>query len=141
MEKKDYDFWQHHSVKYLEMAFRTDKQEILESPDGYGKRTGDCGDTIEMFINVCDEHIRSVSFNVNGCINTNACANTVVSLAEGKSIEEAWEITTENVADYLETLPTHETHCAELAVGSLYLALADARESKKAPWKKLYRKK
>lgn len=140
MEKRDFNFWQDHSARYLEMALRTDKREFLENPDGYGKRTGECGDTVEMFIIVDGDQIRSVSINTQGCMNTNACANTVACMAEGKQIDEAWEITPENVAEFLETLPEAEIHCAELAVGAFYLALTDFRELKKSPWKKAYRK-
>ncbi len=138
--EKEFDFWQDHSLKYLEMAYQRDKIERIENPDGYGKRTGDCGDTIEMFLTVHDDQICSASFYADGCLNTVACANTVVSMTEGKTIAQAWEITAENIVDYLETLPSQETHCAELAVGALYLALSDYREVKKAPWKKLYKK-
>ncbi len=136
MEKKKFNFWQDHSRNYLEMALRTDKHEILENPDGYGKRIGECGDTVEIFITADRGQIRSVSINTQGCMNTNACANTVACLAEGKRIDEAWEITPENVADFLKTLPADEIHCAELAVGAFYLALTDFRELNNAPWEK-----
>jgi len=79
-----------------------------------------------------------VFFDTDGCMNTNACANTVAELAEGRNVEEAWEITAEDVISYLETLPPQHTHCAELAVGALYLALANYQELKRHPWKKLY---
>ena len=52
-------------------------------------------------------------------------AFAVAFLAEGKTIGEAWEIAPEAVAEYLETLPEDHFHCAELAVGALYLALSD----------------
>ena len=38
MNEKALDFWQDHSLKYLEMALRTDRRERLASPDGHGKR-------------------------------------------------------------------------------------------------------
>ena len=71
-------------------------------------------------------------------MNTNACANTVGELAEGKNVAEAWEITPEHIVDSLETLPPQNTHCAELAVGALYLALTNYQELQRRPWKKLY---
>ena len=137
---KVFDFWQDHSIHYLEMAYRSDKRERIETPDGYGKRTGQCGDTIEMFLSVRDDQVRSASFDVDGCLNTIACANTVVSMIEGKTVAQAWEITTENIVGYLATLPSGEAHCAELAVGALYLALSDWEAMKKHPWMKMYRK-
>lgn len=138
-EQKDFDFWQEHSLHYLEMAFRSDRHETVENPDGHGKKTGVCGDTVEMFIQVRDGRIHGISFAVNGCTNTNATANTVAHLAEGKTVEEAWEITPEAVADFLETLPEDHFHCAELAVGAFYLALANYQGNSRNSWKQLYK--
>ncbi len=138
MSEETSDFWQSHSLKYLEMAFKTDHCEILSQPDGYGKKTGDCGDTIEIFLKTSGDIINTVSFHTSGCMNTTACANTVVFLAEGKSIAKAWEITPEAIAAYLETLPEDHFHCAELAAGTLYLALSNTSELQRAPWKKAY---
>jgi nitrogen fixation NifU-like protein len=130
--------WQTHSMKFLESAFRSDRQEKLTHADGHGKKTGDCGDTIEFFLMISGNRIESLSYALNGCLNTNACANAIIDLLEGKSLTEAWELDPEDVANYLESLPEDHFHCAELAAGALYLALADARDKKKSPWKKLY---
>ena len=138
-ETKRFNFWQDHSTHYLEMALRRDRREVIDSPDGYGKRTGDCGDTVEMFLTVRGESIETVSFEINGCMNTNACANTVAQMAEGRQVKDAWEITAEEVAAYLETLPPESTHCAELAVGAFYLALSNWQELQRHSWKKSYR--
>ena len=124
-KEEQFDFLQDHSMHYLEMAYRRDKRGRLEKPDGYGKRTGECGDTIEMFLSVADGRIREVIFDTDGCLNTNACANTVSLMAEGKTIDQAWSLTVDDIVDFLETLPSNETHCAELAIGSFYLALSD----------------
>ncbi|MDJ0782814.1 MAG: iron-sulfur cluster assembly scaffold protein [Desulfosarcinaceae bacterium] len=134
------DFWQDHSLRYLEMAFRTDRRERLAGPDGYGKKTGACGDTVEFFLQLKGEHIAAMAYESQGCLNTNACANTVIHLVEGRTLAAAWELTPERVAAYLESLPPDHLHCAELAVGALYLALANAAELRRRPWKKAYRK-
>ncbi len=119
------DFFQAHSIKYIEMALRTDRIERVANPDGYGKRTGDCGDTVEFFLICKNNTISSSSFQVQGCMNTTACSNTVAKFIQGKTIESAWKISPEKVNKFLETLPEDHFHCAELAVGALYLALAD----------------
>ena len=133
MNKATFDFWQDHSLHYLEMALRTDRREIVEHPDGYGKKRGVCGDTVEIFLSLRHGRIETISYNTDGCIHTNACTNTVALLAEAKTLDEAWGITPEDVIAYLETLPREQFHCAELAVGTLYLALADAGRKKTAP--------
>ena len=139
MNQDTITFWQQHSVRFLEMALRADKREVLKSPDGYGKKTRECGDTIELFLTVRDGRIVHASFETNGCLYSVACANAVVHLVEGKSIREAWQISPEMIADYLETLPQKEFHCAQLAVHALFLALANCQENAKNPWKKFYR--
>ena len=139
MEAMEFDFWQGHSLHYLEMAFRNDRRQRVAHPDGYGKRTGECGDTVEMYLSIRKGRIGSVSYETSGCMNTNACANTVAELAEGRKVEDAWEITPDDVIAYLETLPPANTHCAELAVGALYLALTNLQDHQRHPWKKLYR--
>ena len=141
MTEKKSDFWRDHSLHYLEMAFRHDRRERVQNPDGYGKRTGECGDTVEMFLCIKNGSIQSVSFDTDGCINTNACANTASHLSEGKTIEEAWQITPEDVIEFLETLPEENYHCAELAVGALYLALGNCQEFQRKSWKKPYQRK
>ncbi len=130
MHQDQTDFLNSHSLKFIEMALGTDRIERLAAPDGYGKRTGECGDTAEFFL-ICKNNIlESVSFDVHGCVNTIACCNTVANMAQGKTIESAWEITPEQVDHFLETLPEDHFHCAELAVGAFYLALNDINVNK-----------
>ena len=137
MTVNKFDFWQDNSINYLEMAFRHERRERLQNPDGYGKQTGECGDTVEMFLCIENGRIQTVSFDTDGCINTNACANTVSHLLEGKTIEEAWIITPEDVIEFLETLSKENFHCAELAVRAFYLALANYHELHRSSCKKL----
>jgi nitrogen fixation NifU-like protein len=137
-QKQGFDFWQDHCEKFLEMALCSDYRERIEHPDAYGKRTGDCGDTVEFFLIVDHGRIRRITIDVYGCINTNACANAVIELAKEKTLEEAWKINPDVIENYLETLPPDHKHCAELAVGAFYLALANYREIKSSPWKKMY---
>ena len=93
MTPEAFDFFQEHSRNYLEMALRTDKQEVMHDPDGYGKRIGVCGDTVEFFLKIKKGQIQNVSYHVDGCMNTNACCNAVVHMIEQSSVETAWEIT------------------------------------------------
>jgi nitrogen fixation NifU-like protein len=135
-----FDFWQDHSLKFLEMAFKTERLEPLADPDGIGRHTGDCGDSVEMFLKLEGDAIAQVAFEVQGCMNTIASANAVAELIEGKPIADAWEVTPEKIIAYLETIPESHHHCAELAVGALYRALADLRAKQQQPWRKMYSK-
>lgn len=138
MEKTTAPTFYDHSENFQKMVSRAERYGELEKPDGYGKRIGDCGDTIEMFLSVQAGQIRMVTFRVEGCSNTVACGNTVSLLMEGRTIHDAWQLTPENVADYLESLPEDHFHCAELAVGAFYKALTNYNKSQKELWKKEY---
>ena len=140
MEKARFDFFQDHSESFLKMALSGDHLERIQTPDGYGTTTSDCGDTVVIYLIVRKDRIRAVSCKVDGCINTTACANTVAHLAQDKTIDESWQITPETVIAYLETLPPESAHCAELAVGALHRALSDYAACKQTPWKKPYRR-
>ena len=132
---------QAHSVQFIDMASRTNRLKIVPHPDGYGKRVSSCGDSIELYLSVRDDRIRAISFLIQGCLNTNACANTLASLVEGKSVAESWQLTPADIMEYLQTLPAEHTHCAELAVESLHQALKDYSATRHEPWKKAYRKR
>lgn len=134
------DIWQSHSLKFLEMAFRTDRQERLFNADGQGRHASACGDSIEFFIVIQENRIDTISYALKGCINTNACANAVLELVNGQQVETAWSLKPEQVSEFLESLGEPHFHCAELAVSALHAALSDARDKRRSPWKKMYHK-
>jgi nitrogen fixation NifU-like protein len=141
MNQEILELLQGHSANFLEMALEQDRFERIQQPDGYGKYSRECGDTLEIYLMMDgNRRIRWASFYTEGCIYTIACANALVHMIEGKSIMEARAISAKQIADFLETLPKAEMHCAELAVRALRLALGDLRETDRRPWSKFYRK-
>lgn len=140
MGDPSFDFWKDHADVFLEMAFRSDRMEPLESPDAEGRNRGDCGDTVTIWLKAEEERIEQVALRIEGCLHTVACANAVAELVEGKPIAQAWKLTVEDVIAFLETLPADHHHCAELAVGALYRALADLQTRRREPWKNPYRR-
>ncbi|MEM5788319.1 MAG: iron-sulfur cluster assembly scaffold protein [Syntrophobacteraceae bacterium] len=139
MDEKIVDFFREHSNNFLEMALQTGKLERIMHPDGYGMFKRECGDSLEIFLSARNGSIQTASFYTEGCIYTVACANTLVRMIEGKSTEYAWTVTPRHLADYLETLPEKEHHCAELAIKALRLALLNLKETERQPWVKFYR--
>lgn len=141
METIDFDFLRDHSDRFLEMAFRTDRDGRLYNPHASASNTGDCGDSIEIFLTIDEKNvIDSVMFAIDGCINTRACANVLGDLIENNPVQHAWSVTPEAIARELETLPPDHFHCAELAAGALYKALTRYRTLSRDPWKKSYMK-
>lgn len=127
-----------HSEHYWNIARQTDFHGTLIQPDGYSKHTGECGDTVEFYLRIRNDIVEQVRFRINGCVNTNACANAVSLLITDKPLDYAWSIGPEDIECYLGALPPEEKHCAELAAGALYQALRSYHKIKRSPWKKVY---
>lgn len=102
----------------------------LEDPDGYG-RVGNpvCGDLMEMFINVNpeDETISDIRFRTFGCCSAIATTSMTTEMAKGKTLDQALEITRDDVASELGGLPPKKMHCSNLAADALTAAIEDYR--------------
>jgi nitrogen fixation NifU-like protein len=128
-----------HALIFLEMAFRTDRHEALADAGGVGSHTGTCGDGVTFYIRFRANLLAQVAFELHGCLNTNACANAVAEIAEGRCLAEAWNITPDLVAHYLQSLPAANFHCAQIAVEAFRHALAHYQRQGAKPWKGTYR--
>ncbi len=112
----------------------------LEDADGFGRVTGPCGDTMEIWLKVNGNTIINASFMTDGCGTTIASGSMVSEMAKGKSVGEAWKISQQDVLDALGDLPDESKHCTLLAANTLKAAIRGYLEMKKEPWKKAYRR-
>ena len=112
----------------------------LEDADGFGKVTGPCGDTMEIWLKVKNGAIRDASFLTDGCGTTIASGSMVTEMVKGKSVSEVQSISQQNVLNALGGLPEASQHCALLAVDTLKEAIRDYLAMSREPWKKVYRK-
>ena len=105
---------------------------VIEDPDGYGKVGNPvCGDLMEIFIRVRNDVIEDIRFRTFGCGSAIATSSMVTDLAKGKTLDEAMEITRDDVATELEGLPPRKMHCSNLAADALHAAIQDYREKQK----------
>lgn len=87
-----------------------------------------CGDMMTMYIKVKDGKIADVKFKTYGCGAAIATSSMTTELAMGKTVEEADQITRQNVADALDGLPPVKMHCSNLASDALREAIKDFRK-------------
>ena len=105
----------------------------LDAPDGVGVEGNPvCGDLMEIQIKVEDNIITDVRFKTFGCGSAIATSSMVTEMAKGKTLEEALEITRENVAEELDGLPPQKMHCSNLAADALHKAIQNYREKQEA---------
>lgn len=115
------------------------RRHVFHHPDGYGINTGECGDTVEIFLKSQNQTLDVVQYQTDGCMTTHLCALAVVELTQGRELDHAWRIRPDHIIASIPDLPEDHHHCAELAAGALYRALVDLRNNSQKPWAKLYR--
>jgi nitrogen fixation NifU-like protein len=98
---------------------------IIEDPSGRALGVGRCGDSIEVALRVEGERIAEIRCLPRGCAFTIACASAMSELAESRTLEQALDISPEDVETELGRLPEDHLHCARLAVNTLGEAVAD----------------
>lgn len=89
-----------------------------------GKLTGECGDTIQIFIEVENDRILQAGFLTDGCGNSRAAASRCCELATGSALEDAMSVDPDVIAGDVR-LPDEDRHCAYLASKTLEAAVHD----------------
>jgi nitrogen fixation NifU-like protein len=94
-----------------------------------------CGDLMYIYIKVDEKNgkevIKDISFQTFGCAAAIATSSMVTELAKGKSLEDASNISRDDVADSLDGLPPIKLHCSNLAADALKDAIKNYFEKKK----------
>ena len=98
----------------------------IENPDGVGEvGNPQCGDMMRITIKVTDGRLEDIKWKTLGCGAAIATSSVMTDLARGKTIEEALELTRDNVAQALDGLPPAKMHCSNLATDGLRAAIED----------------
>ena len=95
----------------------------MTDPSCVARLTGTCGDSMEIYLRIRNDHIEEVNFFTDGCGSSVACGSMAAELASGKGIDEATQIGGDTILDALGGLPEEETHCAYLAAETLQVAI------------------
>ena len=89
-----------------------------------------CGDMMTMYIKVKDDRIEDIKFKTYGCGAAIATSSMTTEMAKGKTLDEAMEISRQDVAEALDGLPPVKMHCSNLAADALHEAIKNYREKK-----------
>ena len=106
----------------------------LENPDGMGT-CGDpsCGDCLVMHLQIHESRIETVRYLVLGCAAAIASSSMTSILATGRTLEEASQISDQDIEQALGGLPAAKRHCSLLGATALRNAIADYRQQASTP--------
>lgn len=91
-----------------------------------------CGDTMKIYLKIEDGRIKDVRFQTYGCGAAIASSSMLTEMVKGKTLDEALEISNQDVADELGGLPPLKLHCSNLAADALHNAIANYRNNETA---------
>ena len=115
-----------YSEKVMEHFENPKNVGTIEDADGVGEIGNPvCGDMMTFYIKVKDNRLEDVKFKTFGCGAAIAVSSMVSEMAIGKTIEEALEITNDDVAEELGGLPKNKMHCSNLGADALHKAIYD----------------
>ena len=122
-----------YSEKVLEHYQNPRNVGKIEDADGVGVVGNPvCGDMMMITVKVRDDRIEDIKFKTFGCGAAIATTSMVTELVKGKTIEEALQVTNQDVAEALDGLPPIKMHCSLLAEEAIKAAVEDYREKLKA---------
>lgn len=88
-----------------------------------------CGDQMKMFIKVDKktDKITDIRWKTYGCASAIASTSALSELIKGKTLDEALQISAEDIDNYLGNLPKHKFHCSILGHDALKDAIENYR--------------
>lgn len=98
----------------------------IENPDGVGKvGNPNCGDVMMLYIKVDHGKLVEVKYKTFGCAAAIATSSAASELIFGKSLDEAENLTKQDIVDYLHGLPEKKIACSTIAPDAIKAAIAD----------------
>jgi len=106
----------------------------IEDADGVGIYMSDfCGDITKFWIKIVDGKIIDAKYRTQGCAASIACGSVLTELVRNMTIEEALQITKDDIVSALNGLPEQKMHCSVLADDSLKDAIREYLSRNKLP--------
>ena len=97
----------------------------LPDADKVTELTGQCGDTMRIYLKLEDGRIKDAKIQVLGCPGAIASAMAAMELIRGKTLEEAMAVTDRDIFRMLGEIPDQKQHCIRLTNKTIQTALQE----------------
>ena len=122
---------QQYTKKLMEYFRNPKNMGSLDKADGVGEVGNPvCGDIMKIYLDVEGDIIKDIKFETLGCPAAIGTSSMITDLAKGKTLDEAYKISNQDVADALGGLPPVKMHCSNLAADALKKAIDDYKTKK-----------
>ena len=88
-----------------------------------------CGDRLRLSLIVKNDRIETARYLAYGCAPTLVCGSVLTELITGKAIDEARQLTKNDLVESVGGLPSRKHHAAALAIETLNTALDNATKT------------
>ena len=92
----------------------------VEAPDRAARLENPaCGDILELTLKLEGKRIADIRFRAKGCVPAMACGSAITELIKGKNVDEARQLSREELVRKVGGLPQASAHASHLAMDTL----------------------
>ena len=96
----------------------------VEAPDSSARlQNPACGDILELTLKLDGSRVSDIRFRAKGCVPAMACGSAITELIKGKNVEEARQVSREELVRKVGGLPQASAHASHLAMDTLAMLL------------------
>ncbi len=92
----------------------------VAAPDAFARLENPaCGDILELTLKLDGRRVSDIRFRAKGCVPAMACGSAITELIKGKNVEEARQVSREELVRKVGGLPQASAHASHLAMDTL----------------------
>jgi NifU-like protein involved in Fe-S cluster formation len=120
-----------YSKKAIDLYVNKVNMGPLKNPSVVTTFLGPCGDLIKLYLQIGKgDKIENASFYYLGCPGSATSASAMTTLLKGKTVNQAKNITEDDILKELGGLPKSKSDCVKLSLKTLRKAIAEYEKQK-----------